>query len=195
MRKKQKNRKIIVIAIALLLLISVGYAGLTTTLTINGTANIAATTWKVYFNNLQVTDGSVTATTAPSIPENSTSTTSLSYTVTLNKPGDFYEFEVDVVNGGTINAKLAENGVTKGGVSNEDDTYVNYTVTYADVNGTAIVAGDKLSKSGATISGIGDTRRVKVRVEYDPNVTLAQLNELEDDIELNLTFALNYVQD
>ena len=108
---------------------------------------------------------------------------------------DFYEFTIDAVNGGSINAKIAENGITKTTRTSTQDTYVNYTVTYADVNGTAIVAGDKLSKSGATISGIGDTRRVKVRVEYDPNVTLAQLNELEDDIELNLTFALNYVQD
>ena len=193
MNRKNKNRKIIVVAIVLLLLISIGYAALSTTLTINGTANISATSWKVYFTNLQVTNGSVTATTAPSIPSGSTSTTSLSYTVTLQQPGDFYEFTVDVKNGGTINAKIADNGVTNSTLTQAQDTYVNYTVAYSD--GTPIAAGDKLSKLGATINSIGDTRTIKVRVEYDPNVTPAQINALEDDITLTLNFGLNYVQD
>ena len=197
MKKKQKSKKILVIAIALLLLISVGYAALSTTLTINGTANIAATSWKVYFTNLNVTTGSVSGanvTTAPSIPSGSTSTTALTYTVTLEKPGDFYEFTVDVKNGGTINAKIADNGITNSTLTAAQDILANYTVTYSD--GTAIQAGDKLSKLGQTISGIGDTRTIKVRVEYDPAITAEQLNAMGDnDITLTLSFGLNYVQD
>ena len=191
MRKKQKNKKIMVVAIALLLLISIGYAAISTTLTINGTANIAATSWNVYFTNLQTTNGSVTPSVAPSV--SGTNTTTLNYTVTLENPGDFYEFTVDVKNGGTINAKIADNGISNTALTSTQDTYVNYTVTYSD--GTAITTGDKLSKSGATISGITDTRTIKVRVEYDTNITAAQLNALQDDITLNLQFSLDYVQD
>lgn len=191
MRKKQKNKKIMVVAIALLLLISIGYAAISTTLTINGTANIAATSWNVYFTNLQTTAGSVTPSVAPTV--SGTNTTTLNYTVTLENPGDFYEFTVDVKNGGTINAKIADNGISNTALTSTQDTYVNYTVTYSD--GTAIATGDKLSKSGATISGITDTRTIKVRVEYDTNITAEQLNALEDDITLNLQFSLDYVQD
>lgn len=193
MKRKQKNRYLLMISMILLLVISIGYAAVSTTLSISGTANIAATSWKVYFTNIQTTTGSVTASSEPTIT--GTDTTTLSYTVALENPGDFYEFTVDVVNAGTINAKIAENGVTKGGVSTANDTYVNYTVTYADTNGTEISDGDKLSKSGQTIDGIGSTRKIKVRVEFDPSVTSEQLDAMSDDITLNLTFGLNYVQD
>lgn len=192
MKRKQKNKKFILVAIALLLVISIGYAAISTNLQINGTANIAATTWNVYFTNIQITEGSVAASVEPTV--SGTSTTSLNYTVVLNNPGDFYEFTVDVKNGGTINAKIAENGVTNTAISAADDVYVNYSVAYSD--GGTIAAGDKLSKSGATISGITDTRTIRVRVEFDPNVTAAQLNEMgENNITLNLSFGLNYVQD
>ena len=195
MIRKQKNRKIILIAILLLVAISIGYAGLTTTLSINGTANVASTSWNVYFTNIQTTNGSVTGTnvtTEPTILE--TNTTSLSYVVTLDKPGDFYEFTVDVVNGGTINAKIADNGITKTTLNESQDILANYTVTYLD--GGVITAGDKLSKSGQTINGIGDTRTIKVRVEYDPNITVEQLNSIGDnDVTLTLNLSLNYVQD
>ena len=191
MKRKQKNKKILVVAIALLLLISIGYAAISTTLTINGTANIAATSWNVYFTNIQTTTGSVTPTVAPTT--SGTSTTTLNYTVTLEEPGDFYEFTVDVKNGGTINAKIADNGVSNTALTQAQDTYVNYTVAYAD--GTAIAAGDKLSKAGATISGITDTRTIRVRVEYDSTITPEQLNALDADITLNLQFSLDYVQD
>lgn len=192
MRRTQKNRKFIIIAMILLLLISVGYAALSTTLTINGTANISAASWNVYFTNIQTTNGSVIPTVAPTV--SGTSTVTLNYTVTLEAPGDFYEFTVDVKNGGTINAKIATDGISNTTLTTAQDALVNYTVTYS--NGDAIQVGDKLSKSGATISGIGDTRTIKVRVEYDPNVTAAQLNAMNgEDITLDLEFSLTYVQD
>ena len=200
MRRKQKNKKIMVIAIALLLLISIGYAAISTTLTINGTANIAATSWNVHFAGLNVTTGSVSGTnvtTAPSIPDGSTTTTSLTYDVTLEKPGDFYEFTVNVVNGGTIDAKIADNGITKTMKINGNDLtaaqekLVTYTVAYSD--GTAIADGDKLGKSGTANNG--DTKTIRVRVQYNTDLTNEELNAVDSDMALTLTFGLNYVQD
>ena len=192
MIRKQKNKKFLVLAIALLLLISIGYAAISATLTISGTANISATSWNVYFTNIQTTTGSVTASVAPSV--SGTNTTSLNYTIVLEKPGDFYEFTVDVKNGGTINAKIAENGVTTTTLTSTQDTYINYSVTYLD--GTAIQAGDKLAKSGTVVNEVPTNKKtIKVRAEYDPNVTPEQLGALEEDITLNLELSLNYVQD
>ncbi|MBP3597128.1 MAG: hypothetical protein J6J60_07015 [Clostridia bacterium] len=200
MRKKQKNQKIMVVAIALLLLISIGYAAISTNLTITGTANIAATSWNVHFENVTPIPGSVSGTnvtTVPSVSTNSITTTELTYNVTLEKPGDFYEFTVNVVNGGTINAKIAENGIIKtmkiGGndLTAAQAKLVSYTVAYAD--GTEIAEGDTLGKSGTANNG--DTRTIRVRVQFNTGLTNEELNAVDSDMALTLKFGLNYVQD
>lgn len=177
--KKKSGKKVVLSLLALLLLtITVGYAALSTTLNINGTSKINNATWDVHFANLEVTSGSVSATKAATID----SATEIDYNVELIKPGDFYEFTVDVTNTGTIDAKLGEAPILSG-VSAEQDVYTNYTVTYSD--NTAINKDDKLAA--------GATKKLKVRVEFDRNITNSQLPT--EAQPLNLTFAMNYVQD
>ena len=177
--KKKSGKKVVLSLLALLLLtITVGYAALSTTLNINGTSKINNATWNVHFANLEVTPGSVSATKAATID----SATEIDYNVELIKPGDFYEFTVDVTNTGTIDAKLGAAPILSG-VSAEQDVYTNYTVTYSD--DTAINANDKLAA--------GATKKLKVRVEFDRNITNSQLPT--EAQPLNLTFAMNYVQD
>ena len=178
--KKKSGKKVVLSLLALLLLtITVGYAALSTTLNINGTSKINNATWNVQFKNLTVTPGSVSATKAATIDSG---TTAIDYNVELIKPGDFYEFTVYVTNTGTIDAKLGDEPILNG-VSAEQDVYTNYTVTYSD--DTAIHANDKLAA--------GATKRLKVRVEFDRNITNSQLPT--EAQPLNLTFAMNYVQD
>ena len=100
MRIDKDNIKIILILLVVCL--GIGYSYLNTELNINGTANINSANWNVYWNNVQVTEGSVSAPT-PTI--DSTKTT-VSYSIILNTPGDYYEFTVDAVNGGTIDAMI-----------------------------------------------------------------------------------------
>ncbi len=178
--KKKDGKKVVLSLLALLLLtITVGYAALSTTLNIKGTSKINNASWDVHFTNLQVTSGSVSATKAAAIDS---ATTTVDYNVELTKPGDFYEFTVDVTNNGTIAAKLGDAPILSG-VSTEQDVYTNYTVKYSD--GTAIKADDKLA--------VGATKTLKVRVEFDKNISN---NQLPTDAQtLNLTFAMNYVQD
>lgn len=178
--KKKSGKKVVLSLLALLLLtITVGYAALSTTLNINGTSKINNATWDVHFANLEVTSGSVSATKAATID----SATEIDYNVELIKPGDFYEFTVDVTNTGTIDAKLGEAPILNG-VSAAQNVYTNYTVTYSD--DTAINANDKLAA--------GATKKLKVRVEFDrENITNSQLPT--EAQTLNLTFAMNYVQD
>ena len=177
--KKKSGKKVVLSLLALLLLtITVGYAALSTTLNINGTSKINNATWDVHFTNLKVTSGSVSATKAATID----SATEIDYNVELIKPGDFYEFTVDVTNTGTIDAKLGAAPILNG-VSAEQDVYTNYTVTYSD--DTAINANDKLAA--------GATKKLKVRVEFDRNITNSQLPT--EAQTLDLKFAMNYVQD
>lgn len=180
MKKNNGNKKRYGVLILLLLVvgISIGYAALTTTLNINGTTTIGKASWDVHFENLAVTDGSVTATTAAAID---TAKTTINYEITLSEPGDFYEFTVDAVNGGTLDAELSADPEILG-LTTEQDVYVNYTVTYED--GTALAAGDEIAASASST--------YKVRVEYDTDITADQLPT--EDQTISLTFAANYIQ-
>ena len=50
MRRKRNNQKSIIVIVVLLFIISLGYAYLTSNLSINGTSEIAPNTWNVHFN-------------------------------------------------------------------------------------------------------------------------------------------------
>ena len=79
----------------------IGYAAISQTLEIDGTTDIDSSSWDVHFANVLVSDGSVAADT-PTI----TDSTSVSFSVNLDNPGDFYEFKIDVKNDGTMNSKI-----------------------------------------------------------------------------------------
>ena len=174
----RKNKKGFVIAIMLLLtgILGIGYAALTTTLNITGSSSITKASWDVHFENITEKSGSVSAITAPSISGNT-----ISYSFNLVNPGDYYEFTVDVKNSGTIDAKLATDAIVNGLVSDQD-TYTNYTVTYN--NGNPIKANDTLVA--------GETKTIKVHVEFDKNLTPAQLPTSE--VSLNLNYSMEYIQ-
>ena len=176
--KKKKNSSFVVIALLLIVTISVGYAALSTTLNINGTSTIKTNTWDVHFANVKTTTNTgATVTKTPTITEGKT--TEVTYNVALNKPGSVYEFTVDVVNSGTIDAKTSAIP-TLGG--NTQPTIFNYTVTWSD--GTAITANTALAA--------GATKTVKVRIEYKKDITAAQLPSA--DTTLSLTCSIPYVQ-
>ena len=103
-RLKLKRRKpyAILPLIVILLFISIGYAYLNATLSINGTSMLDSARWDVHFENIQVKNGSVTPTVEPIISNNTT----VSFSVTLENPGDYYGFIIDVVNAGTLDAMI-----------------------------------------------------------------------------------------
>lgn len=176
--RSNKTNYLVAIIILLLVSISIGYAALSSTLNINGTSNIAKTIWDVHFENIVVTAGSVTATSSPTV---SGDKLAVNYVVPLTLPGDFYEFTVDVKNSGSISAKLSQAPVISG-VNTTQDVYVNYMVTYS--------SGDEI-KSGDTLNA-GASTTIKVRIEYDENITAGDLPS--EAQTLNLSYSMNYVQ-
>ena len=177
--KDKKRTNYVIIAILLLVVgISIGYAALSATLTITGNTTINRNTWDVHFETLNVTSGSVTATTPATI---SGSKLDINYAITLAKPGDFYEFTVNVKNGGTLPAKLSSTPQVLG-LSNAQKVYTTYTVTYSD--GTAAAAGDTIAA--------GASKTIKVRVAYRTDITSGQLPTTEQNVEL--TYSMNFIQ-
>lgn len=178
----KKGKKVIglVVLIVMLLTVTVGYSYLSASLNINGTSKIKTTTWDIHFNNVQVTTGSVVATADPTIDGTGLNIT---YEVDLETPGEFYEFTVDVVNGGTVDAKLSALP-TLTGVDTAQDVYTNYTFTHTDGSAITNLANETLNA--------GATKTYKVRVEFDENITAAQLPTAVQN--LTLTVGLNYEQ-
>ena len=181
MKKTKKHIWLAIIAIIIAGL-AFGYAYLTTTLSINGITDIDRNSWDVYFDNVQVTDGSVSGAQeieAPTI----TSDTEVEFHVNLKKPGDFYEFTIEARNDGTIDAMI--NSVSKKLNGTEITTlpsYLNYTVTYEDdieIQDNHLLAAESLET-------------YKVRVEYKSNISASDLPSSAQS--LTLSFGVEYVQ-
>ena len=171
MKNRRKNKKI-----NLLLLVilgpTLGFALLSTTLKINGTAGIKSNTWSIHWvkNSITETDGSVTATTKADTTDSANQV--IEFTAEFELPGDYYEFTVDAINEGSIDGTIADDTDIKKGVYNLSDQLLTttpenfkYTVVYADddddpENDVAPAVGDILKANGGT-------KKYKVRVEFD----------------------------
>lgn len=186
MRKKvDKKKKITTIFLLFLFAITVGYAVISTQLKLDGNVAILKQTWDVHFENVQIKSGSVPATVAPA-SDNAT-TTVIPYTVSFTNPGDFYEFTVEVVNRGTVDAMadlVTNQAYESDGTTPINAPYLVSSVTYA--NGLAIQKYNALA--------VGETKRLRVRVEFNiDNVTRSDLPS-ESDITVLMKLSIPYVQ-
>ena len=158
MRQRTKYKISTAILVALLLCLTLGYAFLTTNLNITGTTSIDSNTWNVYWDNVQVTTGSVSATT-PTIDTNKTTVT---FSAHLSKPGDFYEFTVDAVNDGTIDAMIENiNTTINGNPLSNLPNYLVFSLTYSD--------GEEIKNNDYLLSEERET--YKVKIEYNTDIS------------------------
>ncbi len=176
-----KKDKILFLLVSIFIFMGIGYAYLNTNLSITGISNINSAKWDVHFENIQVSTGSVT--TVEQEPTIDTNKTNITYNVTLNKPGDYYEFTVDVKNGGTIDAMIESVTSTINNLSpGELPSYLKYSATYID--------GIKIENNHILKSGEKET--YKVRLEYNADITPEELPKTEESYEIS--FNPNFIQ-
>lgn len=187
MERKGNSQVIIIGILAMALLVmSVGYAAaFNTTLNISGTAIAKAAKWDVHFDTTSYLE--TTGSVKPSA-QNLSGTTA-SYTITLEKPTDFYEFSVNVVNDGTFDANLTK--ITLSTLTPAQAKYIKYTLTYAG-NEYTETTSDLSVLLAAKNPGDTDTAAVKVKVEYIQPTDASDLPA--SDQTITLTAALDYVQ-
>lgn len=176
--RRKVNKPLLYFVFFVFASVTVGYAALSTTLSITGKGTLSKNSWDIHFENLVIVDnGASVVTTAPTIDSTKTK---VSFNITLSKPGDTYEFTVDAVNKGTIDAMLS--GFSATSLTTYQQKYLTYTVTYSD--GATISTKDYLKK------GTSETIRVRVRFKDDLSAT-----DLPSSAEtLNLTATFVYVQ-
>lgn len=167
MNKKSKNTLLLIVLLAILG-ISIGYAALSQTLTINGTSKIVSD-WAIEITDIQ-----------PVIEEGTTDNTysvgadkiSATFDVTLHAPGAKATYDVTVENKGSIDAVLDSiTGITEANAAAPTD--LQYSIT-ANAN-------DTLTN--------GTTKTYTVTVEWvkgDSNTTTEETK--------TATIKLNYIQ-
>lgn len=182
-RGQDRRKTSIVLIVILLLLISVGYATLITQLDISGDTKISKNSWNVYIsevNNIKVT-GEAEVTEDP-VVDSTTTTTSLHYNVTLNKPGDAYQFNFTVKNEGTIDIKLKELPELTG-LTDSQKEYIDHLVLETD--------GSALDLDNAFITA-GESKSFMILVSFTDRVTTANLPTEDQTTTLNAK--LSFVQ-
>lgn len=210
----EKERKIKILSLVALIVavlgLTVAFAALSQTLTINGTASVNAAEWDIHFANLSepVIEGDATS-TKPTL----SGTSITGYAATVTKPGDSVVYEFDIVNAGTVDAIISEvNKPTKyfkcvevAQVSNDEscepydfnkDGYINASDTleyYEMINyGLYYVDTGKEVKKNDVLN-VGDTKRVKLVVEYNYDADELPKNNFTIVDETN-PITIEYVQ-
>ena len=181
--EKERSVKILIISILFMLIagLTVAFAALSTTLNIKGTAYLDAAKWGIKFENLsepvKVGNASVVGT---SKIEETKSAEITGINVSLSIPGDKVTYTVDLVNKGTINAKI--DNIEKTVLTSEQQKYLTFKVT--DRDGRKVSEGDILSK--------GETRNLTITIEFIKDLTKEDLPKQTSTI--SLSYKLNFVQ-
>ena len=183
MRNKKKKTRLILLT--LLVCITLGYAALRTGLNINGTTNVSSASWDVHFENYQKSASTnITPTTEPVII--GTTTTTITYEVDLVQPGDLYEFTVDGVNAGSLDAMVESVSSKLNDVEIDNEhpvpVYLDYSVTYED--------GEEIAVNHLLPHNSSET--YKVRVKYKDDIDPSLLPETSATLSFELT--ITYIQ-
>ena len=191
MRDRKKRNIIIGSLCCLLVFMGIGYAVLSQTLNISGTANMKGT-WDIKITD--ISEASRTGKADPGTPTISTSGVSASFEANLWMPGDSITYNITVKNNGNIDAALkelvpsVENGVqqvkfsnnaVQGKVLRQSESYTFQVSVVFDENATEIPQDSKTNPPKYTIS--------LTFVQYTGNSLYTPTNETTD----NSCFVIN----
>ena len=172
-RKKTNYLFIMLVSIAFF---SIAYAALTQSFRFNGTTKVEKTTWDVHLDNIRVIEKSIEPLIAPTIESDGAT---VNFSVNLKQPGECYEFDIDIVNNGTVDAMI---GGFDGNYNefSQYAKYLDFKLTYQ--NGAEIKAKDLVKKNS--------TLKLKVKVEFKKDVTVEKLpsEEFNSDFNFNMYF-------
>ena len=201
---------VLVALIAMIVVVGVGFAAFTTTLNINGTAKVEASSWNIGFSTSPTaitpgevnvskgnTQSGITSTTTVVKKATLTDTTVNDWEVTFKTPGDYAEMGFYVLNKGSFDAKVSTYELptptcTGTGENAEADAanvckHLEYTFTReaagADV---PFAVGNPLGKNGGLAY-------LTLKLTYKDDVTDAELPKGDVSIS-NLGFSIVYTQ-
>lgn len=182
--KKSKKNYVAIVLVVLLLVLAVGYAAFSQSLTITGTAATQTGNWDVKFKSAEATASVVTAATTDNKAEVATDGKSITVSVDLAAPGDGSNITAVIENAGKIDAKLTGFEVT-GDLTvsaDNDNVYQNDAIK---------LTVPEMNADGSDVIEAGAEKTFVFSVEWDEdvNATTAQTAEFtitftyEQDVE------------
>ena len=187
MRRNNKKRNFYTILLIIIAVLVVGYAALSSVLNLfGGLTVVGGNSFNVSWNNIVVNEDSTgIATTPPAITNNDNGISKqVNFEVNLSKPGDFYEFYVDAVNTGTIDAMIGSFDYEKLDANGDpvEADFLNCSVSYVD----------DIQLSSGQLLRSGDTITYKVRVEFITDISASELPSGETAFRFE--YVVSYVQ-
>ncbi|MBO7079136.1 MAG: hypothetical protein J6W64_04940 [Bacilli bacterium] len=183
MRRNEGKRSIVIIGLLVLIaLISIGYALMDSNLLIKGTTSVTSETWDVHFTNLRnagASNSEITVTSPAAIkelattPSNTADDLNIEFNISFKKPGDKYEFDVDVTNAGTLYAKCTDITTTV-----PESLTGLVTITYS-----GLAKNDILTPTGNTA-----TKTMHVVAQYNSDVTTLPNSTVSGNLQIGVAF-------
>ena len=191
----EKTRKLKIISLCALLVavlgLTVAFAALSQTLTINGSAAVDAASWDIHFEKTSGKETEVKGAATFTEPTLS-GTTIENFSATLTKPGDSVTYYFDIVNNGTVDAVVSSYNFSYGytkcfGIGEADAGWNDCKAWDLDNNGTINVndkakhmdlfdyniyyvdGGKKLARKDTL--NAGETKHMKLVIEYKDTAT------------------------
>ena len=177
--KNKKERGIIALLLVCAVFMTVGFAEYVATLNINGDVTVRSSKWEIAYDtaSYEEVSGSQVAS------KKTVTGTDFDFEVTLNKPGDYYEATVDVKNNGTFDAEL--NKLTMSTLTEAQQKYLTYTVTYAGTEYTATTENLEVDLAASA------SEEVTVKVAYVAPENSADLPQ-DADVTVEISGNLDY---
>ena len=175
------KRRISFIVLILLLLITVGYATLSTILKVNGTTNLAEVSYLVIFDNVRLSGNNIHPTDTATIDSNDR--TKMNFNLNLENPDDYFVIDFNMVNVGTLIARLARIDL---GISDPDMMKL--------VNIKILDENDQPLEEGLMIHFLDNKiKHGKIKISYDlDDITLEDLNNTGKSFDLTMNFTFEY---
>ena len=179
MRSESKRNGIIIGALLITIaLMTVGYAALATTLTINGTAGSGDASWDISYKSI-TKNNTLSTTDAVEVDQPTASGTSATFNVTLPNPGStiVYDDKTDGfyedIDENDIDLRGEAELFITGKVTNNSPLELTLDPTAIDVNGNAL-KGIKLVSANTIKSNLTDKTPsdLKITLTKDANVNL-----------------------
>lgn len=126
--------------------------------------------WRIQFQDLRVFVDSKIPITEAYIDD---SKTGVNFEVKLELPGEYYKFQVDMVNDGNYNAKIAE--IIRDELTLDQAKYLDLSITYAD--GTEIKVDDELPKQSR--------KTVEVCIKFKEDINADDLPKNDTDVKIS----------
>ena len=177
---RKRSNKLSIIAIVLVASITIGYAALSTLNRINSRVGLGTTTFSVHFDNISEASNNATVTTAADYVDSNTKK-DISFEVYLNKVGDYYSFNADIVNESTIPAKISS--VEVSGLTDAQKRLLKYRIYY---NGSSkeLTSGDFI--------GVNASKSITFVMTYELSDDIVEDDLTATSSEINAVLSINY---